>query len=53
MKDVVRRAGYLVYDNGVFSKHRGLFVDIDFQALLGAVGPISSPAARSINSDDQ
>ena len=53
VKDVVRRAGYLAYDSGVFSKHRGLFVDIDFQALLGAVDPISPPAARGINSEDQ
>ena len=49
----VRRAGYLAYDNGVLSKHRGLFVDFDFQALLGSISPLASPAARGIRSEDQ
>jgi hypothetical protein len=53
VKDAVRRAGYLSYDNGVFSKHRGLFIDIDFEALLGSVDPIVPSAARGINSEDQ
>ncbi len=33
----VRRAGFLAYDNGIFSKHRGLFLDFDFQSLMGTV----------------
>lgn len=52
VKDVARRADYLAYDNVVFSKHRALFVDIDFQALLGAVDHILPPAAQGINSED-
>jgi hypothetical protein len=49
----VRRAGYLAYDNGVRSKHRGLFVDFDFQELLGSISPIAPVAAREIRSEDQ
>ena len=30
----VNRAGYNSYDNGVFSKHRGLFIDLDFTTLM-------------------
>ena len=51
--DSVQRAGYLAYDDGIFSKHRGLFLDFDFQALLGPVAPIVSSSARRLNSEDQ
>jgi hypothetical protein len=30
-------AGFLAFDDGVFSKHRGMLVDIDFDSLLGFV----------------
>ena len=38
--DHVCKAGYLAYDEGFFSKHRGLFVDINFQALMCSVESI-------------
>ncbi|KAI2495356.1 hypothetical protein MHU86_19158 [Fragilaria crotonensis] len=43
----VRRAGFLAYDNGIFSKHRGLFIDIDFTELMGAVDAITPAPARA------
>ena len=49
----VRRAGYLSYDDGIFSKHRGLFLDLDFQSLLGQVATIVPPPACCLNSEDQ
>ena len=49
----LRHAGYLEYDDGVFSKHRGLFVDLDFQSLMGSVDKIQPARARGINSEDQ
>jgi hypothetical protein len=39
----IRHAGYLEYDDGVFSKHRGLFVDLDFQSLMGSVTKSNLP----------
>jgi hypothetical protein len=49
----VRRAGYLAYDNGIFSKHRGLFIDLDFTELMGAVDAITPSPARGLNSENQ
>ena len=49
----VCRAGYNAYDNGVFSKHRGLFIDMDFTLLMGAVDPIAPTKARVLRSEDQ
>lgn len=49
----VCRAGYNAYDNGVFSKHRGLFIDLDFTQLMGAVEPIAPTKARILRSEDQ
>ena len=49
----VCKAGYLAYDEGFFSKDRGLFVDSDFQALMGSVESILPTAARGIRSEDQ
>lgn len=49
----LRHAGYLAYDNGIFSKHRGLFVDLDFSTLMGSVENIVPSPARGINSEDQ
>jgi hypothetical protein len=31
----LRSAGFREYDNGIFSKHRGVFIDLDFQELRG------------------
>jgi hypothetical protein len=49
----VNRAGYNSYNNGVFSKHRGLFIDLDFTNLLGAVDSIAPTKARGLRSDNQ
>ncbi|KAI2503673.1 hypothetical protein MHU86_10797 [Fragilaria crotonensis] len=49
----VRGAGFLAYDNGIFSKHRGLFIDIDFTDLMGVVDAISPAPARGLNSESQ
>jgi hypothetical protein len=40
ISDSVRRAGYLVYDDGIFSKHRGMYVDLDFNALMRPIASI-------------
>ncbi|KAI2493431.1 hypothetical protein MHU86_21130 [Fragilaria crotonensis] len=45
--------GFLAYDNGIFSKHRGLFIDIDFTELMGAVDAITPAPARGLNSENQ
>ncbi|KAI2513931.1 hypothetical protein MHU86_315 [Fragilaria crotonensis] len=47
------RAGYNAYDNGVFSKHRGLFIDLDFTKLMGSVASIAPTKARVLRSEDQ
>ena len=49
----VSRAGYNAYDDGVFSKHRGLFIDLDFTTLMGSVDPIVPTKARVLRSEDQ
>ena len=49
----LRHAGYLAYDNGIFSKHRGLFVDLYFQTLMGSVENIVPSSARGTKSEDQ
>jgi hypothetical protein len=51
--DSVRRAGYLAYDDGIFSKHRGLFVDIDFLQLMGPMAAILPAHSRRLCSEDQ
>ena len=51
--DSVCRAGFLAYDDGIFSKHRGMFIDLNFQSLLGPVAAIVSAPARCLNSEDQ
>ena len=33
--------------------HRGLFIDLDFVALMGPIAVIAYPAARGIRSEDQ
>ena len=48
----IRRFGFLAYDNGIFSKHRGLFVDLDFVALMGNVVDIPSAAGRRLQSEN-
>ncbi len=53
ISDSVRRAGYLAYDDGIFSKHRGLFVDLDFHQLMGPMAAISPPQSRRLRSEDQ
>ena len=52
VQETIRRAGYLAYNEGIHSKHRGLFVDFDFQALLGQVDTITQHASRRLKSDD-
>jgi hypothetical protein len=49
----VRKAGYLEYNNGILSMHRGMFIDLDFEALMGPIAAIVHPAARGIRSEDQ
>lgn len=49
----IRHAGYNSYDNGVFSKHRGLFIDLDFTQLMGSVDSIVPTKARVLRSEDQ
>jgi hypothetical protein len=49
--DSLRDSGTLSYDDGPQSDHRGLFVDIDLQVLLGYSPPHSlfpSPASRML-----
>ena len=53
VRECVRKAGYLEYDNGVFSKHRGMFIDLDFESLMGTVDKIAPIQTRGIRSDDQ
>jgi hypothetical protein len=52
VKETVRRAWYLAYNDGIHSKHRGLFLDFEFQALLGQVDTITPPANRRLKSED-
>jgi hypothetical protein len=49
----IRSAGFLEYDNGIFSKHRGLFIDVDFNELMGSVDNITPAPARRLNSENQ
>ena len=49
----VRRAGFLAYDSGIFSKHRGIFVDLDFDSLMGEIHNIPAPSARRLQSENQ
>ncbi len=53
VSDAVSCAGYNSYDNGPFSKHRGIFVDLDFTQLMGSVDPIAPTKARVLRSEDQ
>jgi hypothetical protein len=49
----VVHAGYLPFnDNGISSKHRGLFIDFDHQQVLGQVDNIVRQANRQLNSED-
>ena len=50
--DSVRHAGYLAYDNGIFSKHRGPFVDLDFHKLMGPIASIVPSNARRLRSSE-
>ena len=52
--DTICRSGFLAFDSGVISDHHGLFVDLDFMALLCLVDAIASPPARrGSRSEDQ
>ena len=51
--DAIRRAGYLAYDDGIFSKHRGIYVDLDFHTLLGPIASIRPAKVRQLKSEDQ
>ena len=53
ISDSVCRAGYLAYDDGIFSKHRGLFVDVDFHQLMGPMASMMPPQSRQLRSEDQ
>ena len=46
VSDSVRSAGYLAYDDGIFSKHRGICIDLDFHNLMGPAALILPPQAR-------
>jgi hypothetical protein len=50
--DSVRHAGYLAYDNGIFSKHRGPFVDLDFHKLMGPIASIVPSNVRRLRSSE-
>ena len=52
VKEAIRRAGYLAYNDGIYSKHQGLFLDFDFQALLGQVDTITPHANRRLKLED-
>ena len=52
VKGIICQAGYLAYHDGIHSKHRGLFLDFDFQALLGQVDTITPHANRRLKSED-
>ena len=52
VKETICQAGYLAYHGGIYSKHCGLFVDFDFQALLGQVDAITPHANRRLKSED-
>ena len=53
VSDSVRSAGYLAYDDGIFAKHRGIFIDLDFHNLMGPTALILPPQARRLHSEDQ
>ena len=53
VRECARKAGYLEDDNGVFSKHRGMFIDLNFETLMGTVDKIAPLQARGIRLDDQ
>jgi hypothetical protein len=49
----VVHAGYLPFDdNGISSKHRGLFIDFDHHHVMGQVDNITRQANRQLNSED-
>ena len=51
--DSVVHAGYLPFDdNGISSKHRGLFIDFDHDHVMGQVDNIVRQANRQLNSED-
>ena len=52
VKENIRRARYLAYNDGIHSNHQGLFLDFDFQALLGQVDTITPHANRRLKSKD-
>ena len=52
VKGIICQAGYLAYHDGIHSKHRGLFLDFDFQALLGQVDTITPHPNRRLKSED-
>jgi hypothetical protein len=51
--DAVVNAGYLPFDdNGITSKHRGLFIDFDHHQIMGQVDNIARHANRQLHSED-
>ena len=48
LSNAIRHSGYLAYDHGIFSKHRGLFIDLDFTSLLGKVCDIPPASSRRL-----
>ena len=51
--DSIVHAGYLPFDdNGISSKHRGLFIDFDHDHVMGQVDNIVRQANRQLNSED-
>ena len=49
----VCRSGYNSYNNGIFSKHRGIFIDLDFTTLMGSVPLLTPKKGRALRSEDQ
>ena len=48
----VTGAGYAAFDDGIFSKHRVIFVDLDYSTLLGHVTDPTARASRRLRSCD-
>jgi hypothetical protein len=44
----VAGAGYAAFDNGIFWKHRVIFVDLDYSMLLGFVTDPTARASRCL-----
>eukprot|EP00978_Attheya_sp_CCMP212_P045775 scaffold360121_cov35-Attheya_sp.AAC.1 len=44
----VKRVGYLAYNDGILSDHRGIFIDLCRKILFGEQQPIDERASRKL-----